>query len=102
MMHLSEYVIAIIGSGALSALITGLIHLREQKLKKDDGIKAGVRILLYDRIKHLGLTYIQQGYITADALEDLEHMHEIYHRELNGNGYLDSIMNLVRRLPIRN
>ena len=102
MAHLPELVIAIIGSGALSALITGLIHLREQKLKKDDGVKAGVRILLYDRIKKLGLTYIQQGYITADALEDLEHMHEIYHRELSGNGYLDSIMNLVRRLPIRN
>ena len=102
MAHLPELVIAIIGSGALSALITGLFRLLEQKQKKEDGVKAGVRILLYDRIKHLGLTYIQQGYITADALEDLEHMHEIYHRELSGNGYLDSIMNLVRRLPIRN
>lgn len=61
------------------------------------------RTILYDRIKHLGKSYIARGYVTVEELEDLGRMHEVYHDpdKLNGNGFLDELMNTVRSLPKR-
>ena len=59
-------IIAIISSGALSTLISGLINLWQTKKKKHDGVREGVKILLYDRIKHLGKGYIERGCISAE------------------------------------
>lgn len=56
---------AIIGSGALSALIIGLIHLREQKQKKDDGIKAGGA----DSSLAFGVTESDTAQITAIIID---------------------------------
>lgn len=96
-------VIAIISSGALSTLISGLFNLWQMRKKKQDGVREGIKILLYDRIKHLGKDYIERGYVTSDELEDLTTMHEIYHDPdgLNGNGFLDAIMKNVKSLPIK-
>ncbi len=59
--------------------------------------------ILYDRIKHLGKSYIDRGYITVEELEDLERMHSVYHDpdKLNGNGFLDDLMIAVKALPKR-
>ncbi len=61
------------------------------------------RTLLYDRIKHLGKSYIERGYITVDELEDITRMHSVYHDKdmLNGNGFLDGIMAAVHELEIK-
>lgn len=61
------------------------------------------RTILYDRIKHLGKSYIARKYITVEELEDLERMHGVYHDEdkLNGNGFLKELMDAVRALPKR-
>lgn len=55
------------------------------------------RTLLYDRIKHLGKSYIARGYITVEELEDLKRMHQVYHDpdKLDGNGFLDDLMDAV-------
>lgn len=58
-------------------------------------------MLLYDRIKHLGKSYIERGSISTDELEDLVEMHAIYHEDLDGNGFLDAIMASVKALPIK-
>lgn len=96
-------IIAIISSGALSTLISGLFNLWQARRKRQDGVREGIKILLYDRIKHLGKQYIERGYISAEELEDLTTMHEIYHDPdgLNGNGFLDAIMRNVKQLPIK-
>ena len=96
-------IVAIISSGALSTLISGLFNLWQMRKKKQDGVREGIKILLYDRIKHLGKAYIERGYVTSDELEDLTTMHEIYHDPdgLNGNGFLDAIMRNVKSLPIK-
>ena len=39
------------------------------------------------------------SYVTRDEYEDLIKMHEVYHTELDGNGYLDNLMLEVNRLP---
>jgi len=61
------------------------------------------RALLYDRIKHLGKSYIDRGYITVDELEDITRMHSVYHDKdmLNGNGFLDGIMVAIHELEIK-
>ena len=96
-------IIAIISSGALSALISGLFSLWQMRKKKKDGVRDGIKILLYDRIKHLGKSYIERGYLSSEELEDLTTMHDIYHDPdgLNGNGFLDAIMKNVKNLPIK-
>lgn len=55
------------------------------------------RVILYDRIKHLGKSYIERGWVTVEELEDLNMMHGVYHDKdkLNGNGFLDNLMNTV-------
>lgn len=62
------------------------------------------RTILYDRIKHLGKSYIARGWITVEELEDLKRMHQVYHDEdkLNGNGFLDTLMKTINtQLEIR-
>lgn len=94
-------ILAIVTSSALSALISGCFTMAAARKKTESGISAGVRMLLYDRVKHLGEKYRADGEISGDKLEDLIRMHKIYHDELNGNGYLDSVMEAVRALPIK-
>lgn len=95
-----EIVIAIIGSGALSAIISGIFAIIQTKHKKQDGVTAGVQQLLYDRIKYLCKSHIKRGYIATNDLDDLERMHKIYHDDLSGNGFLNDLMDKVRKLPV--
>lgn len=95
---MNEVLIAVIGSGALSAVISGVFSLVRDRQQKKNGVAAGVRMVLYDRIKHLGKQYIKNGEIAFEDLEDLLEMHKIYHDDLGGNGYLDSVMNAVKKL----
>ena len=96
-----EILLAIIGSGALSSIIAGIFSLIQNRKNKKDGVSKGVRQLLYDRIKYLGRCYISDGTISAEDLEDLMQIHGIYHTDLGGNGYLDSLMEQVKHLPIK-
>ena len=97
---MTEIIIAILSSGALSALISGFFNLYAKRKQKADGVSAGVRQLLYDRIKYLCKEHIAHDYIASNDLEDLSRMHKIYHDELNGNGFLDDLMREVRKLEI--
>ena len=95
-----QLVYAILGSGALSAVISGCFTLMAKKKEKSNSINSGVMIILYDRIKYLGKKYISEGYIVGDDLEDIIKMHEIYH-SMGGNGFLDKVMAQVKSLPIK-
>lgn len=121
-----EVILAIIGGSSGAALVAGVFGLIQWKLnrkaKQEDAaaqlnidacsargeeIKelsrmVGVlcvadRTILYDRIKHLGKSYIARGWVTVEELEDLNMMHTVYHDKdkLNGNGFLDNLMHTV-------
>lgn len=94
-----EVLLAVIGSSAMASIISGIFSLIKDRKSKDDGLEAGVRILLYDRIKHLCLKYCEVGHISSGDYEDLVKMHQVYHNNLHGNGYLDSEMANVGKLP---
>jgi len=103
-----QIVLAIIGGGFISGIfniITWKLNrnacLEDAEAKGDSDTTAGLRILLYDRIKHLGKRYILDGEISAEDLEDLIAMHKVYHDNLSGNGFLDSVMAQVKRLKIK-
>ena len=66
-----------------------------------DALVVANRMMLYDRIKHLAKTYIKRGYITVEEYEDLKRMHKVYHNEMNGNGFLDGLMNEIEELEKR-
>ena len=88
-------------AGIILSMVLGyMIAQRKDAKKVDDGVMAGVRVLLYDRIKHLGKKYISRGNITLEEMEDLHTMHKIYHEDLVGNGFLDSLMKTVDSLPV--
>lgn len=99
--------IAIISGGVASAIVGGLfsvilwrLNRKAAKEDKGDDITCGLRMLLYDRIKHLGKSYLTRGEIHSEELEDLIAMHKVYHDKLGGNGFLDNLMRQVERLPI--
>ena len=94
-----EVLLAVIGSSAMASVISGIFGLIKDRKSKDDGLEAGVQILLYDRIKHLCLKHCEAGYISSGDYEDLIKMHQVYHNNLHGNGFLDSEMASVDRLP---
>ena len=94
-----EVLLAVIGSSAMASVISGIFGLIKDRKSKDDGLEAGVQILLYDRIKHLCLKYCEEGCISSGDYEDLIKMHQVYHNNLHGNGFLDSEMASVGRLP---
>lgn len=94
-------IIAVLGSGVLSAIVSGIFNLIQQSRKKKDENSTLVNVLAYDRIKYLGKKHISEGQISHDDLEDLIRMWKCYH-DAGGNGYLDSIMSAVNKLPIIN
>lgn len=94
-------IVAILGSGALSTLISQVCTYLTKREDKKSGVAEGMRLILKDRLRFLCAHYIAQGWIYADELEDLIVMHDCYHSKLNGNGYLDTLMSKVKALEVR-
>lgn len=73
----------------------------ESMVKTVESLKTADRILMYDRIKHLCRAYLSQGEVDFNDLEDLIEMHNCYHNDLGGNGNLNTLMELVKELPVK-
>lgn len=120
-----QWLSVLLGGGVGSALVAGVFTLLQwrlgrkaaredraaelaalegRELKRLVGVLVEAdRTILYDRIKHLGKSYIARGYITVEELEDIDLMHEVYHskEKLGGNGFLDALMKTVHSLEVR-
>jgi len=94
-------ILALIGSGLLSTIITQVCNIINRRHDEKKGVTHGVRLILKDRLRFLCVRYLEQGWIYEDELEDLIVMHQCYHDTLKGNGYLDQMMQRVKNLPIR-
>jgi hypothetical protein len=104
-----EIITVVLGTGGLTALVSGIIQIRLWKLNrkaaKEDGtdiIKDAIKLILHDRIKYIGTKYINEKFVTIEDLRDLITMHEFYSKQLKGNGLLDYIMREVKTLNVRN
>ena len=85
--------------GGIFQLIVWIANRNAAKHDRRGEIADGVMFLLQDRIKYLAKHYIADAEISAEDLEDLLRMHEVYHK-LGGNGYLDTLIAAVKNLPI--
>ena len=125
-----EFFTSLFGNAFGAAIVAGLFGMwqwrQNRKAQKEDkaaeqsvancaargleiqGLQAKVnslivadRTILYDRIKHLAKSFIRRGWITVEEYEDLKRMHQVYHDDLEGNGFLDAIMESVEELEVR-
>ena len=100
-------VAAVVG-GIITQLGEGIRQRRKRKYDKDDGknkdieaLKAGLKWVIYDRIRFLGQNYTNAGRVDFDDRRILNEMHKCYHEGLGGNGDLDNLMAEVNKLPLK-
>ena len=85
------------------ALLTssGLWALVSKRADKNNAERKMLVGLAHDRIIHLGMVYIERGYVTQDEYENLQvYLYEPYEK-VGGNGSARRVMEEVRKLPIR-
>ena len=92
-------IIAVISSGALSALISAIANLIGNVVRKKSVQNRALSMLLLRDIQLSGAEILQQTQIDADNFKQFEESYKIY-KELGGNGYADKVMNEVARLPL--
>ena len=72
-----------------------------RRVDKGDAERKMLVGLAHDRILFLGMSYINQGYITRDEYENLyEYLYRPYEK-MGGNGSAKRVMQEVNKLPIR-
>jgi hypothetical protein len=85
--------------GFLAASSGWWTYLRTRQENEEAHIKL-LMGLAQDKITHLGMKYIERGWVTNDEYTDLRrYLYEPY-VELGGNGTSERIMYAVERLPI--
>ena len=100
-MDLTTIIVAIIGSGLLNTLLGYLVSAWQKKQEENSDVNKALRLIMKDRLRFLCMHYINQGWIYEDELDDLIAMHNCYHNDLKGNGFLDSQMQRVKNLEVR-
>lgn len=73
-------------------------------MKRSTAKSAVSRLLLglaYDKIAHLGLSYIERGWISKDEYEEFRNYLYDPYKEFGGNGVAERIMDEVSHLPLR-
>ena len=89
---------AIIGSGAATAFVSGIVRKREEKRRNETGESQGMRWLLQDRLEQQARHYLSVGHITFDELQNWNKGHHIYHDLLGGNGDLNILKSALETL----
>ena len=80
---------------------SGLWALVSKRADKNNAERKMLVGLAHDRIIHLGMVYIERGYVTQDEYENLQvYLYEPYEK-IGGNGSARRVMEEVRKLPIR-
>lgn len=88
---------AVLGSALASS---GLWALVGRLADKDDAERKMLVGLAHDRIVHLGMAYVERGYITQDEYENLRvYLYEPYEK-MGGNGSARRVMLEVDKLPV--
>ena len=59
----------------------------------------GEKITMQERIKRLAMKYCEKGEISTSDYAVIKEMHDIYHNDLGGNGFLTAVMDDVENLP---
>lgn len=87
----------------VAAVLTssGLWAVIARRADKGDAQRKMLVGLAHDRIVHLGMVYVDRGYITQDEYENLNDYLYAPYEKMGGNGSAKRVMEEVRKLPIR-
>lgn len=98
---MSEIIVAIIGSGALSALVSGVIQLINGKRKAKKGIEQAVSFLILGELERQFDKLIAKGHATR---KDMKRFREVYdtYKKLGGDGYADDMFEAAKELEVSN
>ena len=115
---MKEVILALIGGSLGAAVVTGAFGLITWRLNRgaakadkaaaeeaaqeeriDDHL-TGIRLMFYCELRRECKHHLAVGYISAEDLKEVLDMHKFYHDELKGNGFLDVLINKVKKLPI--
>lgn len=99
-----QILLTIAGSSGLTGIVSLFLQRRwARKDKEEDRLAAVIdaqRVLMIDRVEHLGGVYIARGYITMREKESIRRMYQAA-KGLGMNGDLDTVMAEIDKLPIR-
>lgn len=86
----------------VAAVLTssGLWAVVARRADKGDAQRKMLVGLAHDRIVHLGMVYVDRGYITQDEYENLNDYLYAPYEKMGGNGSAKRVMEEVRRLPM--
>ena len=97
MIDLTSVIIAIIASLGASTGFWAFIGRRREITNATAQLVMG---LAHDRIVHLGLVYIDRGWVGRDEYDDLVHYLWKPYSKFGGNGLAEKIIADVGKLPI--
>ena len=86
-------IVAVLTSSGLWAVVA-------KRVDKGDAERKMLVGLAHDRIVHLGMVYIDRGYITQDEYENLNDYLYAPYEKMGGNGSAKRVMEEVQKLPI--
>lgn len=86
----------------VAAVLTssGLWAVVARRADKGDAQRKMLVGLAHDRIVHLGMVYVDRGYVTQDEYENLNDYLYAPYEKMGGNGSAMRVMEEVRRLPM--
>lgn len=86
----------------VAAVLTssGLWAVIARRADKGDAQRKMLVGLAHDRIVHLGMAYVDRGYVTQDEYENLNDYLYTPYEKMGGNGSAKRVMEEVRRLPM--
>ena len=79
----------------------GMLAMVAKRADKTDAERKMLVGLAHDRIIHLGMVYIERGYVTQDEYENLNDYLYAPYEKMGGNGSAKRVIEEVLRLPIR-
>lgn len=86
-------VVAVLTSSGLWAVVA-------RRVDKGDAERKMLVGLAHDHIVHLGMVYVDRGYITQDEYENLNDYLYAPYEKMGGNGSAKRVMEEVRKLPM--
>ena len=95
--------IAVIGSSGVSTVVVTILQHRWEKKKASDkridSLVKAQQVMMIDRVRYLGATYIREGKISLSDKENITAMYNAY-KDLGGNGHLETVMREIEQLDV--
>ena len=96
--------IGVCGCTGIFNLITTILQHRWGKKdstdKRIDALVEAQTVIMIDRVRFLGRSYIKDGEISLSDKENLRGMYRAY-KALGGNGHLETVMEEVEELDVK-